>query len=612
MVRHAMRRTLPFALPVLALLTACAPEAAPPPASPAATSATTPAPGAAQAPATRVLAIADAMVDDDWARHPENVSLLRPPSARYDSLPDLSLSATAAREAREDGWLAELKTIDRASLGDTPAGLAYDIALDRLSVDQEMRVCKVPLWAVGQGWLLDLSPPIQVLLANLAEQQPVGTPDLRAQALARFGLVGTQVDTLITNLREGIKQGYAQADVNVRQVLGQLDALTTAKPEDTPFWRMAAHDPDPQFDAALRDVIAKGMQPALARYRAFLQDEYLPHARKVPGVSGNPNGNACYAATLHKSTTLPVTAKETFDLGMSELASVEGEMKALSAKSFGGADLRTLFQRFATDPAYRYKDAAAITAEATTAIARAEAAVPRVIGVLPKAHVRILPIDAYQEKTAAAHYQLAALDGSRPGTFRIRLYEADKQSTIRGEGTAFHEAVPGHHLQTAIATEHEDLPRIARFLFLSGYGEGWALYAERLADELGLYSSDAQRFGMLTNSAWRACRLVVDTGIHAFGWDRQKAIDFLAAHTEMTPAQIAQEVDRYISWPGQATSYMTGYVAIRRLRAEAEKALGAKFDLRAFHDCVLGGGNVPLTVLEKRVRAWIAARAKAS
>ena len=598
-----MRRSLPLTLAPFAFAASCAPSAAPPPAMPAPTS--------AQTPATRVLAIADALVDAELDRHPEIVSQLRVPGARYDSLPDLSSAAVAAREAREDAWLRELKGIDRASLGDTPAGLAYDIALERLAVEQEMRVCKAPLWAVGQGWLIDTTAPIQMLLADLAEQQPVGTPDLRAQALARFGRVGAEVSTLITNLREGLRQGYAQADVNVKQVLGQLAALTRATPEETPFWRMAAHDPDPQFDASLAELIAKGVQPALAQYRDFLQHEYLPRARQVPGVSANPDGAACYAAALHKSTTLPVTPKETYDLGMSELASVESEMRALAAKSFGGADLRTLMQRFATDPAYRYKDAAAITADATSAIARAEAAMPRAFGVLPKAHVRVLPIDAYQEKTAAAHYQMAALDGSRPGTFRIRLYEAEKQSTIRGEGTAFHEAVPGHHLQLAIATEHEDLPRVARFLFLSGFGEGWALYAERLADELGLYSSDAQRFGMLTNAAWRACRLVVDTGIHAFGWDRQKAIDFLGAHTEMTPAQIAQEVDRYISNPGQATSYMTGYVAIRQLRAEAEKTLGAKFDLRAFHDCVLGGGNVPLTVLEKRVRRWIVERAKA-
>jgi uncharacterized protein (DUF885 family) len=558
------------------------------------------------APAARVLAIADAIVDDELERRPDTVSLLRVPGARHDSLPDISLGAVAAREAREDAWLAELKTIDRASLGDTAAGLAYDIALERLAVGQGMRVCKAPLWAVGQGWLIGFVQPIQVLLANLAAQQPLGTPDLRAQALARFGRVDAHVDMHISNLREGLRQGYAQADVNVQQVLGQLATLTTSKPEDTPFWRMAVHDPDPPFHAALGELVARGVQPALGRYRDFLQNEYLPRARKLAGLSANPNGAECYAAALYDATSLPVTPRETFDLGMSELASVEDEMRALSAKSFGGADLRALLQRFATDPAYRYKDAAAITAAATSAIARAEAAMPRAFGVVPQARIRVLPIDAYQENTAAAHYQMAALDGSNPATYRIRLYEADQQSTIRAEATAFHEALPGHHLQLAIAAEREDLPRLARFLFLSGFGEGWALYAERLADELGLYSSDAQRFGMLANASWRACRLVLDTGLHAFGWDRQKAIDFLGSHSELTPAQIAQEIDRYISCPAQATSYTTGYVAIRRLRAEAEKALGAKFELRAFHDRVLGGGNVPLTVLEKRVRTWIA------
>jgi uncharacterized protein (DUF885 family) len=222
--------------------------------------------------------------------------------------------------------------------------------------------------------------------------------------------------------------------------------------------------------------------------------------------------------------------------------------------------------------------------------------------------VTIEPIPKYQERTAAAHYRPAALDGSRPATYRIRLYEAEKTSVVLGESTAFHETVPGHHLQVNIANARSENPRVARFLWNSGFGEGWALYAERVADELGLYASDASRMGMLSNAAWRACRLIVDTGLHAFGWDRERAIALLLEHTAMSPAQAAQEVDRYISWPGQATAYMTGYLEIARLRTEAEKALGTRFDLRELHDRILENGSIPLPVLRARIEAWIARR----
>ena len=283
-------------------------------------------------------------------------------------------------------------------------------------------------------------------------------------------------------------------------------------------------------------------------------------------------------------------------------------MKALSAKSFGGADIAALRTRFATAPEYHYKDGEAILAQARAAIARAKAAMPRAFGVLPPADVGVEPIPAFQERTAAAHYLLAALDGSRPGTYRVRLYKPEEQSITNGEVVTFHETIPGHHLQMSIANSRQDVPRISRFLFNSGYVEGWGLYAERVADELGLYSDDASRFGMLASAAFRAARLVVDSGIHAFGWDREKAIQFMLDHTTMPRSQATQEVDRYISWPGQATAYMTGYIEIRRLRGEAERRLGARFDLRAFHDRVLGGGSIPLPVLRERVESWIKAQ----
>jgi uncharacterized protein (DUF885 family) len=260
--------------------------------------------------------------------------------------------------------------------------------------------------------------------------------------------------------------------------------------------------------------------------------------------------------------------------------------------------------RLRDDPQYRYKDKDDMMAHANATIARAKAALPRAFGLLPPDEVTVEPIPDFLAKTSAAHYQPAALDGAHAATYRIRLYQPDQQSRVLGEGTAFHETLPGHHLQVDIALHRPDVPPVARELLNSGYGEGWALYAEGVADELGLYSSDADRMGMLSNRAWRAVRVIVDTGMHALGWDRQKAVDTMLAHTAMSQDQAQSEVDRYIAWPGQACAYMIGYLEISSLRAEAQQALGARFDLRAFHDRVLEDGPMPLPALHAKIEAW--------
>ena len=547
----------------------------------------------------RVLALTDAMVDVDLEQSPEAVAMLRPPGARYDTWPDDSFAALAKREAREDEWRASLVAIDRASLGRSPSGLAYDIATESLDARKDARVCRRELWEVRPLFGL------LTRLADVAQAQPVGTADLRKQALTRFARVPAAVDDQLANLREGIRLGYLQAEVNVHQVIEQADRLTQGAPEASAFYGPAERDGDAEFRAKMKALVATQIFPALIRYKEFLQKEYLPRARKAYGVSANPNGARCYAAAIRLSTTLPLTPQQVHDSGLAELSHIEAEMSALAAKSFGGVDLKTLRQRFTNDPAFRHKNADSVVAQANASVTRAKAALPKVFGILPPADVVVEPIPRFQERTAAAHYLRAALDGSRPGTYRIRLYQPEEQSIVLGESTAFHEAVPGHHLQVNIATTRMENPRIARFAFNSGYSEGWALYAERLADELGLYTDDAARFGMLSNAAWRACRLVIDTGLHAFGWDRERAITFLLDHTAMARGQATQEVDRYISWPGQATAYMTGYLEIARLRKEAETTLGAKFDIRGFHDMVLRSGSVPLTVLRRNVEEWI-------
>jgi uncharacterized protein (DUF885 family) len=577
-------------LAMAALLAACGCQGALPAGSPRTQA-------SAQSPAARALAIADEVVDDVFDASPSRVAFLRPPGARYDSLPDDSVAGTLARERTWRAQLAELRAIDRGALNDS-ARLAYDLARSHLERSLALRVCRPELWRVSQmtGW--------QVNFADLAAAQPVGTPELRAQALARFALLPGYVDDQIAALRAGVAQGWSAPRLVVDRVVGQLDLLLAGGADASPFASPAQRDDDPAFRSAFLALVRERVEPALRRYREFLVGEYAPRARASLAAAETPGGLACYRAQLLAATTLDLPPEEVHARGLAGVADAEREISAISARSFGGTSVAALLERLRSDPAYRYRDEADVLARAQQTLERAWAALPRAFARLPRARAALEPIPAYQARTAAAHYLAAALDGSRPGTYRVRTVEPAGQSWTQGESVAFHEVVPGHHLQIALANESDALPRIARFLGTSGFSEGWGLYAEQLADDLGLYSSDADRVGMLSSRAFRAARMVVDTGIHALGWDRERAVSFLLEHTVMSRLQAEQEVDRYIAWPGQAPSYFLGYQEILALRGEAQRRLGERFDLRAFHEAVLGSGSTTLPLLRERVEAW--------
>jgi uncharacterized protein (DUF885 family) len=555
---------------------------------------------------SRTIAIADAVVADAFEEFPERATMLRLPGTRYDAMPDDSVAGVAARRKRRAAWLAELRAIEARNPlpRGSHAALAHALARSRLEDLEAAQVCRFELWSVTQmlnGW--------QVRFGNLAQLQPVGTDDLRRQALARFGALPAYADVQTANLRAGLAQGYRAPAVVVRLVIAQLDALVAMPIEESPFASPAERDGDPAFRERFTALVREEIVPALRRHRDFLRGEYLPAARAEPGVAANPDGAACYRAAARLASTLDRDPAEIHRIGWERLDANEREMAALSKKSFDGAPVPELLQRFRTDRRYRYRDADHIRSVARASMERAQAALPRAFGLLPRSAAALEPIPAYQERTAAPHYLFAALDGSRPAAYRMRLYRPDDQSWVIGESTAFHEVVPGHHLQIDIANQRDELPAIARFLFNSGFSEGWALYAEEVADELDLYSGDADRFGRLSNESWRAVRMIVDTGLHTQGWDRERAVDLLLAHTALSRDQAEAEIDRYIAWPGQAPSYMLGYVEITRLRAAAERSLGPRFDLRSFHDRVLENGNVPLPVLRERVEKWIATAA---
>jgi uncharacterized protein (DUF885 family) len=324
-------------------------------------------------------------------------------------------------------------------------------------------------------------------------------------------------------------------------------------------------------------------------------------------VRAIPRGAECYRAEVRRLTTLDIPPEEVFASGEREMELVRREMQALAERSFGTSDLSALLQHLRNDSALAYRSREEVVQTSTAAIERARLASPAWFGLLPKAGLGIRQHPEFRQREgAAAQYSASTEDGTRPGVFWISTYRPETIPRAYGEATAFHEGIPGHHLQVAIAQERTGAHPITRYFGFSGFSEGWALYSESLADEMGLYSSDVARMGFLTNRAWRAARLVIDAGIHSRGWTREQAVEYLGRTTTLSPIQLQGEVDRYISWPGQATSYLLGDLEIRKIRAEAERRFGARFDIREFHDRVLGNGGVTLPMLRRQVGRWVA------
>jgi uncharacterized protein (DUF885 family) len=360
-----------------------------------------------------------------------------------------------------------------------------------------------------------------------------------------------------------------------------------------------------RFAAMLDHTIDAEVRPALARLRAVLEGEVLPRARRGAheGLAGLPSGEACYAAMIQAHLGEPQAPGALHDLGLAEVARTDAALAALGQRALGTADLATTITRLREDATLRFADAAAIVAKAEASLARARAAVPRVFATLPTTDCVVSVIPDYEAPfSTIAYYRQPHPDGSKPGEYFVNTYQPGTRTTYDFEALTWHEAIPGHHLQIALAQEQGALPAFRKHGGSTAFVEGWALYSERLADELGLYSSDLDRLGMVVYDAWRSARLVVDTGLHARGWTRAQAEAYLRTHTALTDDNIRNEVDRYITTPGQALAYKVGQLAILALRAEAERALGARFDLRAFHHAVLAQGAVTLPVLQAQVR----------
>jgi uncharacterized protein (DUF885 family) len=474
------------------------------------------------------------------------------------------------------------------------------VLLETLEASREGRICRNELLSLNQqnGW--------QIGLPVVAQLQPLGTPAFRTAALSRWHGVQRFVDTEISNLREGLRDGYTQPQGNAQAVVAQLNDLLKLPPEKSPFAGLAARDSAPGFRDSVLAIVSREIIPATTRYRDFLVSEYIPKARTSTALTALPHGADCYRARVRGYTTVNRDAKAIQQLGLEQMALIEAESRPIAERNFGTSDLAALYERLRTDTSFTFRDRKELIQVAEAAVDRARAAIPKWFGRLPRGTVIVDPCLPFEEKSGCPNsYVSGTPDGKRPGRWRINASVDPPQPRAPLEGTAFHETIPGHHLQIAIAQERENAHPITRYLFFSGFGEGWALYSERLAGEMGLYSSDLYKFGDLGEQALRAARLVVDPGLAVLGWSRQQAIDYMVAHVPESRTVLESEVDRYIADPGQATAYMIGRLEIERLRHEAEHRLGKSFDIREFHDRVLENGSVPLSFLSSHIEAWL-------
>jgi uncharacterized protein (DUF885 family) len=550
----------------------------------------------ASAAAAQLKAIADDYYAQYLSHRPGSAFLNGLPAAS-DRLDQNSLADIRRWQELEDGWLSRLQRIDRARLSDKQNAVLYAILKEKLTAAQGVRVCHNELWPVRQLFGVQQFPTI------LAGIQPVGSPERRDSALRRYRAIAPYIDNDIQSLRVGLTRRYTAPRGNVEAVVKQLDGLLVAPEDSSPVLRLALRDSTPEFRVAMVELLRGQLYPALRRYRKFLVAEYLPRTRTTTAIADIPGGRDCYKARVRAFTTLQLTPQEIHQLGLDEMKRVETGMRTVAQRRFGTTDLPKLFERL-RGPEFMFSNRDEVIDSAQAALTRVKARLPRWFGKLPRAEMMVDPCQPFEEESGCPNsYLAAAEDGSRPARWRINT-NPKRASRVDLEATAFHEGYPGHHLQIALAQEMDAHP-VIRVLGSAAFSEGWGLYSERVAHDMGVYSGDLAQIGRLSLSAWRAARLVVDPGVHVLGWSRERAIDYLLAHTVLSRQGATSEVDRYIINPGQATAYMVGRIQIEQLRAKAESGLGDRFDVRAFHDRVLENGSVPLEVLRDQIEAWI-------
>lgn len=554
---------------------------------------------AAATPGARLKALFAIYWDDELRRDPLDATFVG--EHRYDDrLPDPSTAARQALAAKHRRTLDALRGID-------PAGLSEDERIDR-----DVLLFILDTWLQGEAFHEHLIPLTQqeglhLKFAQSVNFHPAATAGDLENYRLRLEAFPAAVDATIAVMREGMALGRVPPRVTMAKVVPQLRAVAAARPEDSPLYgivaRLPAEWPSARRDevaATIRAAIAGKVSPAYARFADFLEATYLPACRETIGLSAAPDGAAHYRWLVRSFTTTALTPEQVHGIGLAEMAGVRAGMETIRRKVGFEGDLAAFLRHMRTDPRFRNRDSAEILAKYRAILRDVDARLPLLFGKLPRADYGLKEIEPYRAKSAAAgYYYPCPEDGSRPGYFYVNTSDPTSRTTYSMQALAYHEAVPGHHLQFALAVEAAGRPAFRKNGYIPAFSEGWGLYSEALPREVGLYTDPYAEYGRLEYNAWRCARLVVDTGIHDQGWTRDRAIRYMEENTAVPRIEIESEVDRYIAWPGQALAYKIGELKIRELRAIAERRRGPAFDVRAFHDRLLSQGSIPLGILER-------------
>jgi uncharacterized protein (DUF885 family) len=568
------------------------------------------APGPVRA-ATDAATQLNALLEREWQRDLADNPLLasyRGDTRFDDRWPDISPEAQAARDAADAQVLVDLVAIPRAAL--SPAA---QLTWDLVRIEYGNRVAVAPFHPEYYEIRAREGPQS---LNEVAEIMPFEKTADYDTWLRRLASLPRFLDQYSERLRHAAAGKRTQPRVIMDRVLPQLQTQLVDDPEDSPFFERFKHYPHavPEADrqrltAEARLVIADAVVPAYRRFTTVFQDEYLPVCRETVGIWDTPDGRAFYANRTRYHTTTDLTPQQIHDIGLKEVARIRALMLDVMKEVGFSGTLQEFFKYLRADPQFYYKTADELFRAYVYTAKMIEPELPRLFGKLYRTPygVRVIPAIS-APNTTTAYYSGPSFDGKRPGYYYVNLYRPEVRPKYEIEVLTVHEAVPGHHLQIALAQEQTDLPKFRRFYDVTAYVEGWALYSERLGYDLGLYTDPYSRFGQLTYDMWRAVRLVVDTGIHDMGWTRQQAIDYFMDNAAKTETDVVNEIDRYIAWPGQALAYKIGQMKILELRARAEAALGDRFDIRAFHDTILATGALPLEIVERTIDDWIGAQ----
>jgi uncharacterized protein (DUF885 family) len=549
------------------------------------------------------------LFEREWEWRLEENPLLATDVGRHeydDRLPSVGAEDRARRLEATRGFLADLDGIDREALT-AEDRVSYDMF--RAQLDERVAESEFGDWQIP----INADSGFHIGMARLPSEVPLRTVEDYESYIARLRALPAYFGQHVDNMRIGLERGMTLPGVVLEGYEVTIASHVVEDPTESVFWAPFESFPTgvpegerERLRQAGRAAVLEGAVPAYRSFLRFFEDEYRPGARETLGASELPDGEDYYTFLVKKFTTLDVTPEEVHQIGLREVERIYAEMEAVIEEVGFEGTFEEFLTFLRTDPRFYPENAEELLERASRIAKRMDAELPRFFATLPRLPYGVEPVpDHVAPKYTAGRYVGAPKGSTEAGTYWVNTYDLSSRPYYALEALTLHEAVPGHHLQNALSQELDDLPDFRQFEYISAFGEGWGLYSERLGLEAGFYTDPYSDFGRLTYEMWRACRLVVDTGLHAKGWSRQQAMNYLAARTALSLHEVTTETDRYIAWPGQALAYKMGELEIRRLRAEAEEALGPRFDVRKFHDTVLLHGSVPLPVLAENVRRWI-------